>query len=311
MARDMTPAHINETKLIQDVEVLRTQFPQVKDLYREVCRVMFFRYGIQPTANKLYQLVRKGTMSTPSQAVNNFWNELRLKNRVDIEHSGLPDTLREFAGEALSTLWKSAMEIAKQNVKEKHSAANSLESSNKLELESYKAQLKKLEALNIEQHSELVMIRKQLQDGEKRFLIDHQVSATQKETVKTLQNEKSSLEGSLKSINNEFSAELNKLHAALKLSEDKFRKLEAKSFVELDRERQRAYKLEAEISELKKALLKEHAVTKSQSAKNQKLVNELRENVGMIKGQLKESQRQQLIASNKLKQIERKKPLLK
>jgi hypothetical protein len=31
----------------------------------------------------------------------------------------------------------------------------------------------------------------------------------------------------------------------------------------------------------------------------------------MIKGQLKESQRQQLAASNKLKQIERKKPLIK
>lgn len=307
----MTSVHINEAKLVQDVEVLRSQFPQVKDLYREVCRLMFFRYGIQPTANKLYQLVRKGTMSTPVQTVNNFWNELRLKNRVDVEYSGLPDTLREFAGEALSTLWKSALEVAKQNVKEKHSVINNLESNNKLELENLKAQLKKMESLSAEQHSELTMLRKQLQESEKRFLIDHQVSATQKEAVKTLQNEKSALEGSLKSVNNEFSAEFNKLHAALKLSEDKFRKLEARSFIEVDRERQRAYKLESEISELKKALLKEHAVTKSQAAKNQKLVNELRENVGMIKGQLKESQRQQLVASNKLKQIEKKKPLIK
>ena len=81
--------------------------------------------------------------------------------------------------------------------------------------------------------------------------------------------------------------------------------------LELDRERQRTYKLESEITELKKALLKEHAATKSQTVKNQKLVNELRENISLIKGQLKESQRQQLVASNKLKQIERKKPLLK
>ena len=307
----MNLAHTHEAKLIQDVETLRIQFPQTKDLYREVCRVMFFRYGMQPTANKLYQLVRKGTMSTPAQAVNNFWAELRLKNRVDIEHSGLPDSLREFAGEALTTLWKSALEIARQNVKEKHTAINGLESANRLELESYKAQLKKLESLNTEQHVELVAIRKQLQESEKRLLIDSQVSITQKESVKSLQNEKSALEGSLKSINNEFSAELNKLHAALKLSDDRFKKLEAKSYAELDRERQRSYKLESEIAELKKALLKEHAITKGQTAKNQKLVNELRENIGLIKGQLKESQRQQLVASNKLKQIERKKPLLK
>lgn len=307
----MTSTHINEAKLVQDVEVLRGQFPQVKDLYREVCRLMFFRYGIQPTANKLYQLVRRGTMSTPAQTVNSFWNELRLKNRVDVEHSGLPDALREFAGEALSTLWKSALEVAKQNIKEKHSVMNSLESTHKLESENLKAQLKKMETLNSEQHSELMILRKQLQESEKRFLIDHQVSTTQKEAVKTLQHEKSALEGMLKSLNNEFSAEFNKLNAALKLSEDRFRKLEAKSLLEVERERQRGYKLESEISELKKSLLKEHAVTKSQAAKNQKLVNELRENVGMIKGQLKESQRQQLASSNKLKQIERKKPLLK
>ncbi|MFD0912608.1 DNA-binding protein [Methylophilus luteus] len=307
----MTITHSTETKLIQDVENLRIQFPQAKDLYREVCRVMFFRYGIQPTANKLYQLVRKGTMTIPAQAVSNFWSELRLKNRVDIEHSGLPESLREFAGEALGTLWKSALEVARQNVKEKHSVINGLESANRLELENCKAQLRKLEALNIEQSAELVTLRKQLQDSEKRFLIDHQVSANHKESVKTLQYEKSALEGSLKSINNEFDTELNKLHAALKLSEDRYRKLEAKSFTDVDRERQRTYKLESEVAELKKTILKEHAVNKTQTAKNQKLVNELRENVGLIKGQLKESQRQQLVASNKLKQIERKKPLLK
>ncbi|MGQ3091569.1 MAG: DNA-binding protein [Methylophilus sp.] len=307
----MTITHTTETKLIQDVENLRIQFPQAKDLYREVCRVMFFRYGIQPTANKLYQLVRKGTMTIPAQAVSNFWSELRLKNRVDIEQSGLPDSLREFAGEALSTLWKSALEVARQNVKEKQSATNVLENAYRLELESCKAQLRKLETVNAEQSSELMTLRKQLQESDKRFLIDHQVSATHKESVKTLQYEKSALEGSLKSINNEFDTELNKLHAALKLSEDRFRKLESKSFTDVDRERQRTYKLESEIAELKKTILKEHAVNKTQSAKNQKLVNELRENVGLIKGQLKESQRQQLVASNKLKQIERKKPLLK
>jgi chromosome segregation ATPase len=307
----MTFTNTSEAKLVQDVETLRIQFPQTKDLYREVCRVMFFRYGMQPTANKLYQLVRKGTMSTPSQAVNSFWSELRLKNRVEIEHSALPDTLREFAGEALSTLWKSALEVAKQSYKEKHSTLNGIESTNRLELESYKAQVKKLEAFNSEQQSELVAIKKQLQETEKRLLIDGQVSTNQKELVKSLQNDKATLEASLKSINHEFVAEVNKLHAALKLSDERFRKLEAKAFAELDRERQRSIKLELEIAELKKSLIKEHTVTKTQTAKNQKLVNELRENIGLIKGQLKESQRQQLVASNKLKQIERKKPLLK
>ncbi len=36
-------------------------------LYREVCGLLFFRYGVTPTANKLYSLVRKGSMGTPAE----------------------------------------------------------------------------------------------------------------------------------------------------------------------------------------------------------------------------------------------------
>lgn len=307
----MSLTHTDETKLIQDVETLRIQFPQTKELYREVCRLMFFRYGMQPTANKLYQLVRKGTMSTPSQAVTNFWSELREKRRIDIEHAGLPESLREFAGEALSTLWKGALEVAKQNYQTKQLEIDGRQHTSKHEVEHYKSQLKHLEDQYSIQQRELERMRKQLQEDEKRRLIEGQVLATQKELAITLQNEKTALEGSLKNIGAEFTAEINKLHGALKSADDRFRKLEAKLSAELDRERQRSFKLELEITELKKALLKEHGATKDQTAKNQKLVNELRENIGLIKGQLKESQRQQLVASNKLKQIERKKTLLK
>lgn len=307
----MSLTHIEEIKLVQDVENLRIQFPQTKELYREVCRLMFFRYGMQPTANKLYQLVRKGTMATPSQAVNHFWLELREKKRVDIEQPGLPESLREFAGEALSTLWKGALEVARQNYQTKQFEADGQQHTSKHELEQCRSQLRHLEERYALQQRELENTKKQLQENEKRRLIDNQVLATQKESLGTLQNEKTTLETSLKNMKQEFTSEINKLHATLKLADDRYRKLESKAVMELDRERQRVYKFESEIAELKKALLKEHAVIKGQTAKNQKLVNELRENISLIKGQLKESQRQQLVASNKLKQIERKKMLLK
>jgi hypothetical protein len=47
-----------EEQLIADIEQLheqlRNKFPNTQELYREVCAVLFFRYGITPTANKLY-----------------------------------------------------------------------------------------------------------------------------------------------------------------------------------------------------------------------------------------------------------------
>jgi hypothetical protein len=59
----------NETQLIADIEQLREKYPNTQELYREVCVAMFFRYGVMPTANKLYNLGRKGSMSAPTEAL--------------------------------------------------------------------------------------------------------------------------------------------------------------------------------------------------------------------------------------------------
>lgn len=49
---------------------------------REVCALIFFRYGITPTGNKLYQLVRKGRMRASAKALATFWSDLHEKSRV-------------------------------------------------------------------------------------------------------------------------------------------------------------------------------------------------------------------------------------
>lgn len=91
-----------------DVTELRRRFPRTQDLYREVCVVLFFRHGITPTANKLYQLVRKGSMSAPTEALSNFWKTLQERSRVTVEHADLPNELQIAAGEMVAALWKSA-----------------------------------------------------------------------------------------------------------------------------------------------------------------------------------------------------------
>src|SRR5215217_6554522 len=83
-----------ENQLLNDVEALRLRYPNTQELYREVCTVMFFRYGMTPTANRLYQLVRKGSMSAPAEALAKFWSQLRERSRVTIEGPDLPEALR-------------------------------------------------------------------------------------------------------------------------------------------------------------------------------------------------------------------------
>jgi len=103
-------------EILSDVEALKGRFADTRALYREVCAVLFFRYGITPTANKLYQYVRKGTMSTPAEALAKFWDELRSKARVDIDHPDLPQEIKVIAAEAIAGLWRQATEVARSEL---------------------------------------------------------------------------------------------------------------------------------------------------------------------------------------------------
>src|SRR6201997_3324759 len=98
----------DETRLAADIGRLKADFPNTRELYREVCALLFFRFGQTPTANRLYQLVKRGSMGTPAAVLAEFWAELREKSRVRIEHPDLPADLGAAAGELVSTLWTRA-----------------------------------------------------------------------------------------------------------------------------------------------------------------------------------------------------------
>ncbi|MFM0150974.1 DNA-binding protein, partial [Paraburkholderia sp. RL18-085-BIA-A] len=89
----MSDALPDETRLAAEIGRLKADFPKTRELYREVCALLFFRFGLTPTANRLYQLVKRGSMSTPTAVLGEFWTELREKSRVRIDHPDLPADL--------------------------------------------------------------------------------------------------------------------------------------------------------------------------------------------------------------------------
>ncbi|MGF6301084.1 uncharacterized small protein (DUF1192 family) [Paraburkholderia sp. WC7.3d] len=101
----MPDALPDETRLAAEIDRLKAEIPKTRELYREVCALLFFRFGITPTANRLYQLVKRGSMGTPTQVLGEFWTELREKSRVRIERPDLPADLQAAAGELVATLW--------------------------------------------------------------------------------------------------------------------------------------------------------------------------------------------------------------
>ena len=105
-----------ENEILAEVDALKARFSDVKSLYREVCALLFFRYGITPTSSKLYQYVRKGSMAVPVEALGKFWDELRVKARVEINHPDLPPALATTAAEAIGEIWRQAIAVARDEL---------------------------------------------------------------------------------------------------------------------------------------------------------------------------------------------------
>lgn len=113
--QDHTEDH-SKGRLHADIDALRERFTETRALYKEVCGLLFFRYGITPTANMLYNLVKKGSMGTPGEVLQLFWQELRDRSRVKIEHPDLPDPLKQVAADAVQGIWSVAVAAAQNEL---------------------------------------------------------------------------------------------------------------------------------------------------------------------------------------------------
>lgn len=254
-----------ESALQVDVEKLREEYPRTLDLYREVCVVMFFRYGITPTANKLYQLVRKGSMSAPTEALRGFWADLRRSGKVQLGQPGLPDDLAQAAGDLVSKLWNSAQAAANGSLEEFRLIAeqerdSALQETRTVQdlLENADRELRvivdKLEAASREN----VTLREQAAVG---------AATTAEMNAKLTDARRAASEADrrLEVIRTEHAAEIERVTARITQAEERYRSLEQRSLVEIDRERKT-------VSKLEKAIESERTVS---TASLQKLQSEL------------------------------------
>jgi chromosome segregation ATPase len=283
-----------ESQIQAEVDQLRKQFPQTRDLYREVCVLLFFRYGITPTANKLYQYVRKGSMSAPAEALKRFWLDLRDKGRTRIEHPDLPDELKDAAGHFMGELWVQAQAAALANfsiqvaeAEEKFAAAQHAAVEEREKRVQCEAALQSVR-LDLENAFQRLAV------SEKKHAVDTSTLATLEKSLKSLQDEREQLARSLEAARQGFSKDLDKVNVALAKAEERYRALEAKSLIEVDRERQHSLNAEKEQIKLNKQL------NTSQSA-NITLMKKL----AVLTGQLVQLNQQQKETSKKLSSTER------
>lgn len=280
----MTP----EAQIQADVEALRQHATDTKDLYREVAALLFFRYGITPTANKLYQYVRKGSMSAPAEALAKFWDDLREKSRVRIEHPDLPDELKSAAGDLVATLWSQAQ-----------SAAQDALGAFRVEAETKVERARAAQVIAEQNHQVATQALNQCREaianmGERALMLEREVAAERaaKESLlsqlSTTQRQREGLDVALVEARRDFAAELEKLREALNRSEERLEAAEKRALLELDRERMAANKAQKELTQLRESQARMTQGHREELTRLQSQLGEARQKVGAMEGSVQE-----------------------
>lgn len=276
----------NEKPLFADIDRLREQFPQTQDLYREVCVLLFFRYGITPTANKLYQLVRKGSMAAPAEALNKFWKDLRDKSRVRIEHPDLPDALKKAAGELTATLWATAQAAANESCASFRSEAQAVVVEAKAALAVAEADRDAVRQACERTQQALDQANNQCATLDQQLAAVGATNAAMDGQLQQAKTENDAHQQRLADARRDFAAELDKLRAAAALADERFRAAETRALLEIDRERSAAAKLQKELDSVRTSVNQAAERHRSEIATLQGQVGDLRQKTGMLAGNL-------------------------
>ncbi|KVT42812.1 DNA-binding protein [Burkholderia ubonensis] len=280
---DLAP---DETRVAAEIERLKADFPKTRELYREVCALLFFRFGITPTANRLYQLVRRGSMSTPTAVLGEFWAELREKSRVRIEHPDLPADLQAAAGELVAALWSrstaaatTALDALRADVEAERAAA-------KNEVAALQAELARTETALEQRTAALLAAQVRIQELEQARAAD---SASQRALTAEIERVKAdNAEGdrALAQARADFTAQLDRLRDDANRAEERLRASEKRALQEIDRERVTAARLQKELDALSARAEQRDVQYRNDLAALQAQLGDALHRCGVLQGQL-------------------------
>jgi len=240
-----------ETEIQTEVDTLRARFEDTKTLYREVCALLFFRYGITPTANKLYQFVRKGSMSAPADALTKFWDELRSKARIELDHPDLPDEVKESAAAAIANIWRQASTAARDELRIVREEAAG-------EVVAAKADLQALQQLHATAQESIETVRSQLSTSTEtverlrtELEAERRAHAASAGRIQELQRTIDDLRAQSQRQQEGFSADLDKAGEAVEQANLRADAAERRSMLEIDQERQAKGRAEKQVEGLR------------------------------------------------------------
>ncbi|MGF6604169.1 isoleucyl-tRNA synthetase [Paraburkholderia sp. GAS448] len=280
------PDTLDETRLAAEIERLKVQFPKTRELYREVCALLFFRFGVPPTANRLYQLVHRGSMGTPAAALSEFWAELREKSRVRIEHPDLPADLGAAAGELVATLWTRATASAGAALDALRSEVETERTAAQQSVVTTRDELGRIETALEQRTAALLAVQVEVRELEKAQAEGHAHRQALEAEVLRLSATLAARDGELVEMREGFSRDLAKQREAADRAEERLRASEKRALLEIDRERSTATKLQKELDEATRRGDRKDAEHRRASETMQAQLGDARHQTGLLQGRI-------------------------
>ncbi|MFC5430617.1 DNA-binding protein [Paraburkholderia denitrificans] len=274
----MPDAIADETRLATEIERLKAEFPKTRELYREVCALMFFRFGITPTANRLYQLVRRGSMGTPTTVLAEFWSDLREKSRVRIEHADLPEDLQGAAGEFIGALWIRANAAAQASLAALREEVEQVSEAAQVSVTAREADLMRTELALEQRTGALLAAQVRIHELEQAQAATEAENGALKSELARFQQEIRERDAALAQVRAEFAAQLDTQRASTELAETRLEASEKRVLLEIERERTANAQLQ------RVARAEENARAEIQSLQSQ--LGDLHHRAGVLEGHL-------------------------
>ncbi|MFL9912771.1 DNA-binding protein [Paraburkholderia fungorum] len=275
-----------DAALAADIERLKAEFPKTRELYREVCGLLFFRHGITPTANRLYQLVKRGSMGTPTAVLGEFWTELREKSRVRIEHPDLPTDLGAAAGELVATLWTrasasadTALDALRGEVEAQRAEAQQL-------VIAARDELGRTETALEQRTAALLAAQVEIRELDKAQAEAHAQRQALEAELARIQAALAARDRELVEVREGFSSDLAKQRESAERAEERLRASEKRALLEIDRERGAAAKLQKELDETTKRADRRDADHRRAVEALQAQLGDARHQAGVLQGRL-------------------------
>ncbi|MFL9912198.1 DNA-binding protein [Paraburkholderia sp. RL17-337-BIB-A] len=278
-----------DAALAAEIERLKATFPKTRELYREICALLFFRHGITPTANRLYrlyQLVRRGSMGTPTAVLGEFWSELREKSRVRIDHPDLPADLGAAAGELVATLWTRATASAGAALDALRDEVETQRVEAQRSVVAARDELGRVETALEQRTAALLAAQVEIRDLDRAQAEGHaQRQALEGELVR-VQAALAARDRELVEAREGFSRDLAKQREAAERAEERLRASEKRALLEIDRERSTATKLQKELDEATRRADRKDADRRRASETMQAQLGDARHQAGVLQGRL-------------------------